>query len=236
MSLTASRGAALLAPLPEELQLTAIGDASLAMIAPVEAKAVAAPATSGTATVDATGPASRGKETVAAATAFTPPVAGVASSSNASAAPVDGAAAPSVAKAPASLANTSFAGKTATVAHIGKPAAMPQAPAAAGSIGSAVVALVMVVGLILALTWLAKRMPGFRGGSAGSALRVVGSLALSPRERLVVVAIGDTQLVLGVGAGGTRTLHTLSEPLPVTETAGTPAFAQLLSQHFGKKA
>jgi flagellar protein FliO/FliZ len=65
---------------------------------------------------------------------------------------------------------------------------------------------------------------------------VVGSLALSPRERLVVVAVGNTQLVLGVGAGGTRTLHTLSEPLPVTETAGTPAFAQLLSQHFGKKA
>ncbi|KQY52876.1 hypothetical protein ASD14_09105 [Lysobacter sp. Root494] len=113
---------------------------------------------------------------------------------------------------------------------------MPQPPAAAGSIGSAVLALVMVIGLILALAWLAKRMPGLRGGSASSALRVIGSLALSPRERLVVVAVGDTQLVLGVGAGGTRTLHTLSEPLPVTETAGTPAFAQLLSQHFGKKA
>ena len=126
--------------------------------------------------------------------------------------------------------------QTATVAHIGKPAAVPHAPSAAGSIGSTFFALIMVIGLILALAWLAKRMPGFRGGAGNSALRVVGSLALSPRERLVVVAVGDTQLVLGVGAGGTRTLHTLSEPLPVAEPAGMPAFAQVLSQHFGKKA
>jgi len=50
-----------------------------------------------------------------------------------------------------------------------------------------------------------------------------------------VIAVGDTQLLLGVGAGGTRTLHTLSEPLPVAAST-TPAFAQLLAQHFGKKA
>lgn len=107
-------------------------------------------------------------------------------------------------------------------------------PANAGSIGGAVFALVVVIGLILALAWLAKRMPGF-GGASNPALRIVGSLALGPRERLVVVAVGDTQLLLGVGAGGTRTLHTLDEPLPVATTS-PPAFAQLLAQHFGKKA
>lgn len=217
MSFIASRGAALLAPLPEELQLTPIGDASLAAIAPVEAEAVA-PAPGGTASAEATPLAPRTQE-----------------AAHASASPVADAATQSAANAPAS-AKSAFTARTATVAQIGKPAAMPQPPAAAGSIGSTVLALVMVVGLILALAWLAKRMPGFRGGSANSALRVVGSLALSPRERLVVVAVGDTQLVLGVGAGGTRTLHTLSEPLPMAETAGAPAFAQLLSQHFGKKA
>jgi flagellar protein FliO/FliZ len=224
MSLTASRGAALLAPLPEELQLTAIGDASLAMVATVEAEAVASPAASTGASVGAPRSAAHEKnvEKVDAAATTATPVAAAATRSAATASSV--------------TAKTAFAEKTATVAQIGKPTSMPQAPAAAGSIGSAVLALVMVVGLILALAWLAKRMPGFRGGSAGSALRVVGSLALSPRERLVVVAVGNTQLVLGVGAGGTRTLHTLSEPLPMPETGGTPAFAQLLSQHFGKKA
>jgi flagellar protein FliO/FliZ len=99
-----------------------------------------------------------------------------------------------------------------------------------------VFALVLVVGLILLLSWLAKRMPGLGGGGvANPALRIVGSLALGPRDRLVVVEVGQTQLLLGVGAGGTRTLHTLEQPLPGAGAKTTPAFAQLLAQHFGKK-
>jgi flagellar protein FliO/FliZ len=122
-------------------------------------------------------------------------------------------------------------------AHIGAPAPMPHAPSSAGSIGGALLALVLVIGLILLLGWLAKRMPGFGGTRNNSALRVVGSLALGPRERVVVVAVGDTQLLLSVGSGGTRTLHTLETPLPLPpEAKTTPAFAQLLAQHFGKKA
>ena len=97
-------------------------------------------------------------------------------------------------------------------------------------------ALVLVVGLILALGWIAKRMPGFRAGGRNSSLRVIDSLTLGARERVVVVAVGNTQLLLGGGAGGTRTLHTLTEPLPAPEAGTTPAFAQLLAQHFGKKA
>jgi flagellar protein FliO/FliZ len=122
-------------------------------------------------------------------------------------------------------------------AQVGAPAPMPQAASSAGSIGGALFALVLVIGLILLLGWLAKRMPGFGGTRNNSALRVVGSLALGPRERVVVVAVGDTQLLLGVGSGGTRTLHTLETPLPSeSEVKTTPAFAQLLAQHFGKKA
>jgi flagellar protein FliO/FliZ len=114
----------------------------------------------------------------------------------------------------------------------------PQSPASAGSLGGAVFALVLVVGLILLLSWLAKRMPGLGGtGGSHSALRVVGSLALGPRDRLVVVEVGQTQLLLGVGAGGTRTLHTLDQPLPAAAAKKpSPAFAQLLAQSFGKKS
>jgi|GEM_PF-2227736 len=125
----------------------------------------------------------------------------------------------------------------ATTAQLAVPAAPVAAPAASGSLGGAVFALVLVVGLILALSWLARRIPALGGGGAGAhpALRVVGSLALGPRDRLVVVAVGETQLLLGVGAGGTRTLHTLDQPLPAPGDRPTPAFAQLLAQHFGKK-
>ena len=151
-------------------------------------------------------------------------------------APVDAAAtvAARVEAPPAAVAKAAVA-KT-TVAQVGAPAPMPHAASPAGSIGGALFALVLVVGLILLLGWLARRMPGLGGARGNSALRVVGSLALGPRDRVVVVAVGDTQLLLSVGSGGTRTLHTLTEPLPVAPEKAAPAFAQLLAQHFGKKA
>lgn len=142
-------------------------------------------------------------------------------------------AATTAAPAPASPATFT---KPATTTHLGTPAAFPPSPNPAGSIGGAVTALVVVIALILALAWLAKRMPVLGGGTGSNpALRIVGSLALGPRERVVVVGVGETQLLIGVGVGGTRVLHTLAEPLATPESA-TPAFAQLLAQHFGKKA
>ena len=123
---------------------------------------------------------------------------------------------------------------TTTTAHVGKAAPIGHAaPVGAGSIGGAIFALVLVVGLILALGWVARRMPGMRAGNRTAALRVVDSLTHGPRERVVVVAVGETQLLLGVGAGDTRMLHTLAEPLPAAAPAATPALAQLLAQHFG---
>jgi flagellar protein FliO/FliZ len=114
---------------------------------------------------------------------------------------------------------------------------MPAAsPADAGSLGGTVFALFLVVGLILALGWLAKRMPGFGRGASNNGLRMVASLPIGARERVVVVEVGSTQLLLGVGPGGTRTLHTLDTPLPEAGPAQAPQFAQLLAQHFGKKA
>ena len=49
-----------------------------------------------------------------------------------------------------------------------------------------------------------------------------------------VVAVGDTQLLLATGPGGTRTLHTLEQPLPMPANTPSP-FAQVLAQQFGKK-
>lgn len=132
---------------------------------------------------------------------------------------------------------TTVAPAFATTTQVPATGPAPQSPASAGSLGGAVFALVLVVGLILVLSWLAKRMPGL-GGTGGSHpdLRVVGSLALGPRDRLVVVEVGQTQLLLGVGSGGTRTLHTLEQPLSAAAAKKSPpAFAQLLAHSFGKK-
>ena len=116
------------------------------------------------------------------------------------------------------------------------PAVGHASAADAGSIGGALFSLVLVVGLILVLGWLARRMPGMQRGAAASSLKVVASVSLGPRERAVVVDVGGTQLLVGVGQGGVRTLHRLDSPLPAPATTSTPSpFAQVLAQHFGRK-
>jgi len=117
-------------------------------------------------------------------------------------------------------------------------AARPSAPAGAvdaGSIGGAVFSLLLIVGLILGLGWLARRMPGMKRGAGAAQLKVVASVALGPRERAVVLDVGGQQLLVGVGQGGVRTLHTLAHPLPVVESTAPSPFAQVLAQHFGRK-
>ena len=240
MSQIASRAAGLMAaPLPLPVSMVA-GDpatGTLALVAVPAAtphpRTVAVPACAGTAATTAA--------TVATAVVNGEPSASPAGDATAVPATTSSPAATGAAAAPATTTfSTRPAATATTTAQLGTATAFP-APAtatatASGGFGGAVTALVVVIALIFALAWLAKRMPVLGGGAAGNAsLRIVGSLALGPRERVIVIAVGDTQLLLGVGAGGTRTLHTLSEPLPVA-TSTTPAFAQLLAQHFGKKA
>lgn len=147
------------------------------------------------------------------------------------------APAAAVVAAPATTAST-IAGMparpTKTVAGVQQPAhAAP--PSAAGSIGGTMFALALVLGLIFGLAWLARRMPGMTGLRGNSGLRVVRSLALGTRERLVVVDVAGTQLLLGTGAGGTRLLHTLETPLADDAPAQPTPFAQLLAHRLGKK-
>lgn len=156
------------------------------------------------------------------------------------------AASANAASTSATATNAPHVGKTATtgVTFPVRPTTTTatQAPAVghasaadAGSIGGALFSLVLVVGLILALGWLAKRMPGMQRGAGTAGLKVVASVALGPRDRAVVVDVGGTQLLLGVGQGGVRALHTLDAPLPVVESGAPSPFAQVLAQHFGRK-
>lgn len=212
---------------------------------PAPARVVADPAAT------ATAPAAQAQTPAGAAPAATAPAVqdppAPARSAVAPAA-VDAEALPDAMTAPLNpaLPVTAAPAATATATTLAKPVATVQTPPArpaaspaadAGSLGGLVFSLLLIVGLILALGWLARRMPGFGGGAASkTGLRLVASLAVGARERVVVVEVGGTQLLLGVGAGGVRTLHTLDEPLPESATGAPSPFAQVLAQHFGKKA
>ena len=117
-------------------------------------------------------------------------------------------------------------------------AAMPvgQHAPATPSLFGAVFALLLVLALIVGLGWLLKRMPG-SGFRPAEGMKLVASLNVGARERLVVVEVNNQQLLLGVTAGSINTLHVLPEPLPATPPPNLkqlPNFAQVLAQKLRK--
>jgi len=96
------------------------------------------------------------------------------------------------------------------------------------AVSQALLSLLCVIGLILLLGRLLRgRYLPLRTGGRQS-LQVLAQLALGARERIVVVQVGDEQLLVGVSPGGLRTLLVLSRPLRVEAGAAAPAgsFAQ----------
>lgn len=68
--------------------------------------------------------------------------------------------------------------------------------------------LSVVVGLILACGWAARRF-GMQQIGGGRVIKVVSSVAVGQRERVVVVEIEGRWLVLGVASGSVQPLHQL---------------------------
>ncbi|MBW8306921.1 MAG: flagellar biosynthetic protein FliO [Thiobacillus sp.] len=84
------------------------------------------------------------------------------------------------------------------------------APDTASSMFTVLVSLGLILGGFVAVAWLARRyLPGM---GAQGAVKVVGTTAVGARERVVVVEVDNTWLLLGVGGGNVRVLHTLPRP------------------------
>ncbi len=85
----------------------------------------------------------------------------------------------------------------------------------ASSMLTVLLSLALILGGFVAVAWLVRRyLPGM--GTQG-AVKVVGTTPVGARERVVVVEVDGTWLLLGVGGGNVRLLHTLPKPEPVQE-------------------
>lgn len=95
------------------------------------------------------------------------------------------------------------------------------APDTAGSLFTVLLSLGLILGGFVAVAWFTRRyLPGM---GAQGAVKVVSSTAVGSRERVVVVEVDHTWLLLGVGGGNVRLLHTLDKPdLPPSPTEHTP--------------
>ena len=121
-------------------------------------------------------------------------------------------------------------------------APMTMAPTAStGSLLQTIAALVFVLALLMALAWAMKRYgPKAMGNS--NKMRVVSSLNLGGRERIVLVEVGDQWIVVGASPGRINALATVprqdSDLAPLASTQHGPAaanFSEWLKQTIEKR-
>lgn len=129
--------------------------------------------------------------------------------------------------------------QTPTAAPATAPVVVPPVSALSSGMGSQLLQLVLGLGLVVALifglAWLMRRVQ--RAGPAGNqVIELVGSRALGPRDRLVLVQVGNEQVLLGVSPGSITALHVMNEPVKVPDTQNaTPEFAKRLLEVLGKQ-
>ena len=92
-----------------------------------------------------------------------------------------------------------------------------------GAVLQTIVGLAVVIGLVFGFAWLARRF-GLQPGQRGGIVKTIGGTSLGGKERVAVVEIGDTWLVLGAAPGNVRLLHTMpaGSASGATLPTGTP--------------
>lgn len=105
-----------------------------------------------------------------------------------------------------------------------------------GQLTQLVLGLLLVLGLIFGLAWLLRRVQ-HAAPRQGQVIELISSRALGARDRLVLVQVGNEQILLGLTPGRITPLHVLKEPvaLPSTPQPATPEFAKRLMELMGNQ-
>jgi flagellar protein FliO/FliZ len=101
-------------------------------------------------------------------------------------------------------------------------------PMGVGNLIQLTLGMLAVLCLIVGIAWVLKRTGRFQM-AAGRDLRVLGGLSMGTRERVVLLQVGEAQLLVGVTPTSVTPLHVLQKPLDTTPAAA-PAEAGFAAQ------
>ena len=105
--------------------------------------------------------------------------------------------------------------------------AQPASPLSVGSLAQLTLSLIAIVALILAISWALKRLK-LAGPRGSGDIAVIDELTVGPRERIVLVRVGESQVLVGIGAGGLVPLTPLAAPIVLKVGTAAPPFAERL--------
>lgn len=94
-------------------------------------------------------------------------------------------------------------------------------------------ALLVVLCLIIGLAWALKRLGVTPSGKRQTFYKFIAVQHLGPKEKIALVELGDTWLVLGITAHSINTLHSMpKDSLDLNTDSSNPAvtFAKLLER------
>ncbi|MEA1989749.1 MAG: flagellar biosynthetic protein FliO [Pseudomonadota bacterium] len=94
--------------------------------------------------------------------------------------------------------------------------------------GQIVLSLVLVLLIIFISAWLLRRYGRFPGVAEGN-LKVLGALSVGQRERILLLQVGEDQILVGVTSSRISRLHQLEVPVEVKDNVPvTSQFSQRL--------
>lgn len=92
----------------------------------------------------------------------------------------------------------------------GLAAAANSAPVGLGQAAQVIVGLVLVLGMIVAAAWGARRLQAIRPQGKGH-IRIVEGLAVGTRDKLLLIEVDGQRVLLGMSPGRIATLHTFTD-------------------------
>jgi flagellar protein FliO/FliZ len=102
-------------------------------------------------------------------------------------------------------------------------------PLSVGSMAQLTLSLIAIVALIFAISWALKRLK-LAGPRGSRDLCVIDELCIGPRDRIVLVRVGQSQVLVGIGASGPVPLTPLATPIVLEGAAPAMAFSERLRE------
>jgi len=107
----------------------------------------------------------------------------------------------------------------------------------AGGVGQMLFGLVVVLGAVFVVAFVARRLRG-ASGTGSNGIDVLAQASLGTKEKAVIVRVDGERLLLGVASGQVTLLKTLSPqaeaPPPAITGTQAASFAALLRRSLGK--
>jgi flagellar protein FliO/FliZ len=90
-----------------------------------------------------------------------------------------------------------------------------------------VFSLAMVVAIILGGGYLLRRTGQVKISTPGP-MKIVSSLSIGLKEKLLLVQVGETQILMAASAAGLQAVHVFAEPAVINDSEPLSAFQQKL--------